>query len=62
MDFVAPAMALVKKMSDSPGKNGKMTNPVSAKTIRNKMTYDQGPMVLIMACKNSLRCVMKKTI
>ncbi|MND02174.1 hypothetical protein D3C83_214540 [compost metagenome] len=39
----APAIAPAAKSSESPGRNGVTTRPVSAKTIANSRLYTQAP-------------------
>ena len=43
MAFVAAAIAPVTKSSESPGRNGQMTRPVSMNTIANNNAYTQAP-------------------
>ena len=40
------AIALAANNSESPGKNGKMTAPVSINTMAKRIRYDQFPNVL----------------
>src|SRR6266702_2772046 len=49
------ASAPVANNSESPGRKGVMTNPVSAKTIRNSSPYTHDPYI----CTKSRRCASK---
>jgi len=61
--FIEPraARAPVANKSESPGRNGVITKPVSAKIMRNKMTYVKVPYVETMFTRCSSRCKMKST-
>jgi hypothetical protein len=54
-----PAKAPAANRSESPGKKGITTRPVSAKIIRNKIKYDHKPKECTILARWMLMCKMK---
>src|SRR5690606_36865608 len=50
------ASAPIAKSSESPGRNGVTTSPVSQKTTRNSITYSHGPSVVAQSFRCASRC------
>lgn len=59
--MISPAKAPAANRSESPGRNGVRTRPVSQNTIANRMAYVSCPWVVIMPAMWWSKCRMKST-